>query len=343
MKLIPDAAPLPPSFTLATGLGAGLSRRRLRGSDFHRPTRGVRMHGPPADHHGRAEAYALVLPSNAAYSHITSCRLHRLPLSYAMEKDLRLHVLCPIEQAHVRREGVVGHRALHPRAITEVEGLRVVDLADTWVDLGELVGRGKPVGVDDLIVIGDTCATRLGSVAPLRRALAQRVRPRGKKALLEALESIRVGSWSPRETVCRIMFVRAGLPEPSLNEPIYASWDPESLLGYGDLVWRIELSSGRDIKVIGEYQGREFHSTEAQRAHDRRRADSFRRDGWLVIEIWDVDVNSTEARAATIRQFAKELQVDEGDLNFDEAEPRFFSRHAIDLALQRQAGREASC
>jgi hypothetical protein len=230
---------------------------------------------------------------------------------------------------------------LHQRGVTDVSGLRVIDLADTWVDLGELVGRGKPVGLDDLIVIGDSCATRLDSVLPLRRALAKRVRPRGKNSLLEALEYIRVGSWSPRETMCRLMFVRVGLPEPLLNAPICASWDPRLLLGYGDLVWRIEVAGGREIKVIGEYQGAEFHSGDQQRAHDEARSELLGRDGWIVLEIWNADVKTVDSRIATVRRFAHELEVDVETLNLGQAEPRFFSRHAMELALQRNGRRAA--
>lgn len=328
-------------FTVGQGRLAGLTGRDLRRPDLHCPCRGVRARDACADLTSQASALSLVLPETAAFSHLTAARLHRLPLSYSMEEDQRLHTIVPVDRPQVRREGVVGHRMVHPRSVTEVAGLRVVDLPDTWVDLGELVGRGRPVGLDDLIVVGDACATRLESLAPLRHALAKRTRPRGKKTLTEALESIRVGSWSPRETTCRLMFLRAGLPEPTLNEPIYASWDPQLLLGYGDLVWRIELPDGRVLKVIGEYQGHDFHAGEAQRGHDEVRRRRFARDGWIVIEMWNDDVTSPEAREVTIRRFAAALEVATETLTFAAAEPRFFSRHAMDLALQRSARRFA--
>ena len=53
-----------------------------------------------------------------------------------MEEDARLHIIGPIDEPQVRRQGLVGHRMLHQRAIVDLLGLRVVDLADTWVDLG---------------------------------------------------------------------------------------------------------------------------------------------------------------------------------------------------------------
>ena len=60
-----------------------------------------------------------------------------------------------------------------------------------------------------------------------------------------------------------------------------------------------------------------------------------------MIEIWNADVCTTEARQSTVRRFARELEVDEDTLTLSLAEPRFFSRHAIDLALQRNARRAA--
>jgi hypothetical protein len=322
-------------FSVAHGRALGYTDRQLASESLARPFRGVRSIALPASLVERAEALVCVLPLGAAFSHTTSALLHGLPLSYALEADERLHVTRRIDAPHLRRANVVGHRALHARAVVARDGLPVVDLADTWVDLGEMVGRGKPMGLDDAIVIGDACATVLRSVNPLRQALGRRVRPRGKVLLTEALELIRVGAWSPRETQARIMFVRAGLPEPRPNRAIFASWDPDLLLGYGDLVWRLDLPSGRKVRLIGEYQGADFHSGKEQRAHDEVRRAGFERDGWTVIEIWAADMARSDARWATIRRFADELEVPEAALTLHDTDPHFFSRHAIDAASIR--------
>lgn len=322
-------------FTLATGREHGLTDKQLRAAGLHTPTSGVRMIAPPDGLVEQARAISLVLPRGAAFSHVTAARLHGWPLSYAMEEDTRLHVIDRIDRPHLRRAGLVGHRALHPRAIVTVHGLPVVGAADTWVDLGELVGRGKPVGLDDLIVAGDAAATLLGGVAPLRVAIERRIRPRGKMTLLEALEWIRVGAASARETVCRLMFVRAGLPEPRLNRPIFASWDATLLLGIGDLVWEITRDDGSVKRLVGEYQGAEFHSSQDQRRRDGIRSEGLLRDGWPVQEIWNEHVNSTQARHGTVTRFARELEFPRDDLDLQAAEPRFFSRHAMELAMQR--------
>lgn len=330
----PDEGAVEPEgpFSVRAGLASGLTVRVLNSDRYVRPTRGVRSAAPPASLVGRAEAFMRVFPTMASFSHLTAARLHGLPLSYAMEADERLHVVRPITQSRIRRADVVGHRAFHPRCITSVEGLPVVDLADTWVDLGELVARGKPVGLDDLIMVGDAVATRLHGIQPLHDALARRVRPRGKVTLLEALEEIRVGSASPRETLARLMLVRCGLPEPALNMPIHG---PDgSLLGIGDLVWK-------KPKVIGEYQGAEFHDGENERARDGVRRRGLEADGWIVAEIWNADMITTNARHDCVRRFASAVGVEESGLTLASCEPQFFSRHAMELALVREDRRSS--
>lgn len=315
------------AFSVKAGLASGLTVRVLNSDRYVRPTRGVRSTATPASLVDRAAAFVQVFPKTASFSHLTAARLHVLPVSYAMEADERLHVVCPISQSRIRRADVVGHRAFHPRSITLVDGLPVVDLADTWVDLGELVARGKPVGLDDLIVVGDAIATRLHGIQPLRDALARRVRPRGKATLLEALEEVRVGSASPRETLARLMLVRSGVPQPALNKPIHG---PDgSLLGIGDLVWKRP-------KVIGEYQGAEFHDGENERARDGVRRRGLEADGWRVEEIWHEDMSTTSARHDCVRRFSRALSVDESGLTLGSCEPQFFSRHAMELALVRE-------
>lgn len=270
---------------------------------------------------------------------MTAAQLLGLPLPAAVQADLRLHAIRPIAHAQTRIEGVVGHRFHHPREIIAAHGVQVVGPADTWVDMGELVGRGKPVGLDDLVILGDACATRIGAVAPLRYALSRRNRPRGKRTLQEALGLIRFGSASPMETLVRVMFVRVGLPEPLLNEPVYASDGSGRLLGFGDLVWKIDRPGERPVKVIGEYQGEEFHSSQDQREHDAARRLDFENDGWIVHEIWKRDVTGNQARRDLVERVAWSLGIPAVDLQVSEVGPRFFSQHAIDAAIQRGMGR----
>ncbi|HEX5968305.1 MAG TPA: hypothetical protein VFY88_07515 [Intrasporangium sp.] len=194
------------------------------------------------------------------------------------------------------------------------------------MDLGELIGPGKPVGLDDVIILGDAVALRLGSVQPLRDALEKRVRPRGKLTLLEALEWIRYGAESPGETRTRLFLVRAGLPEPELNRPIVT--EDRVWLGRPDLMWRKQ-------KVLIEYQGEQYHAGEKAREADEDRHGGFRGDGWTVVPVWKDDVNSLERRRMLVLHMALVLGVPAEALRLDECEPRFFSRRMLELAATR--------
>ena len=189
-------------FTVAEGRAAGLRGADLRRNRIHAPTRAVRTAAAPSTLRARAEAFAVAMPCDTAFSHVTAALLLGLPLSAAVEEQELLDVMRPTGVAQVRRRGCHGHRGLERREVVVVGGLRVVGLADTWVDLGELVGRG--LGLDDLVVAGDAVARRLdlqqvddgsgaagSGAALLGAALHARVRPRGKALLASALPLVR--------------------------------------------------------------------------------------------------------------------------------------------------------
>jgi hypothetical protein len=257
-----------------------------------------------------------------AFSHFTAARLHGLPLPRALDAEQPLHVIRDAEVGAVRRQGVVGHRGLLTRDVVTIHGVPAISAADTWVDMGELIAPGIPLGLDDLIVLGDAVANLCGSVEPLLVALERRVAPRGKLTLLEALEFIRVGSESPGETRSRLVLVRAGLPEPELNKPVYG---PGRLwLGRPDMRWKKH-------RTLLEYQGREFHDGEEQRAKDEVRFAGFSDHGWTVVPVWNDDVNTDEARVALVLRVADELKYPRASLQLTAIHPRFFSTRMLEL------------
>ncbi|WP_141844827.1 hypothetical protein [Humibacillus xanthopallidus] len=241
----------------------------------------------------------------------------------ALDDDDSIHVVRDARDGAIRRRGLIGHRGLLSREVVTFAGLPVTSPAETWVDMGELIRPGMPLGLDDLVVMGDAVATRLGSVDPLHEALSARVAPRGKLTLLEALTWIRVGSESPGETRTRLVLVRAGLPEPELNQPIVAVGD--RWLGRPDMRWVAQ-------RALLEYQGREFHDSDEQRAQDKVRFQRFGDDGWSVIEVWDEDVNTDAARMALVLRAAEELGQPREGLELTDIHPRFFSTRMLELA-----------
>lgn len=292
-------------FTVGRARAAGLRDGDLRA--LHRPTRAVRMLARPGSLVERATAFAVALPPDAAFSHATAARLLGLPLPAALESEVLLDVMRPTGRSRTRRAGCRGHRGLESREVVLCHGVRVVGGADTWCDLGELPGGSMTV--DDLVVAADAL---LGPPHPLvvgtlSAALERRVRPRGRGALLDALTLARRGSRSPMETRARLMFVRAGFPEPEVNGVVRdanGGWLLE-----GDLVWRRQ-------RVVGEYQG-EAHADRRRRSSDAQRAGLARDEGWTVLELWAEDIWSPPRRRTTLRRFAAALGVDPATLRIE--------------------------
>jgi hypothetical protein len=169
-------APFSTSMAREHGLGPG----RLRRSDLVHPTRGAHARSVPADLVEKAGAFAVGLPAERAFSHLTAAALLGLPLPSGLEGIARngpLHVMSPTADGQTRRAGCTGHRGLESRQTSTVHGVRVVEAADTWCDLGEL---GRRLSVDDLVVLGDAVVAKVSSgVADaqwmLRRPLEARV------------------------------------------------------------------------------------------------------------------------------------------------------------------------
>jgi hypothetical protein len=303
--VLPDAMRTRP-FTVAELRDAGLPRSRLRHPGLHLPTRSVRSVAPVDTVLDRAIAFAAALPGDCAFSHATAALILGLPLPQRFEAQTALDVMRPSHHTPIRRRGCVGHRGLETRMVVEASGLRVVAPVDTWVDLGELTLRG--LTVDDLVVAGDVVVGRLRpGDPPLSDAVASRSRPRGASGLVRAAALVRPGSRSPMETRSRLMFHRAGFPEPEVNSVVrdaQGGWLLE-----GDLVWR-------QHRVIGEYQGA-HHASIKRRSADSSRASSVEEHGWRVLEIFADDVLAGARRRACLTRFARAMRLDVADLRID--------------------------
>ncbi|MFW5471966.1 hypothetical protein ACOCJ5_01520 [Knoellia sp. CPCC 206450] len=320
------AKPLPEGlaggpFSTARARELGVGPSRLRRAGLVHPTRGAHAVEAPVTLTERAAAFAAGMPSARAFSHLTAARLLGLPLpgGLAVEADAgALHVMAHTDDGQVRRKGCVGHRGLEIRATSEVDGLQVVDPAHSWVDLGEL--RCGRLTRDDLVVLGDAAVALLDSwsgqqvrsgartsagVRALHEALHGRVRPRGKVMLAHALEVIRPRVRSPMETRARLMFVRAGFPEPEAGGLI--TDEDGEFLAEGDLVWRAR-------RVVAEYQGA-HHAEIGRRSADSGRRHLLERSGWQVRELFAEDVYRAPRRQAALEAVAAMLGLDPSTLH----------------------------
>jgi hypothetical protein len=283
------------AFTTSEALELEVGTKRLRGSDLSRPFHGVRTAAPVDGVVALAEAARLVLPDDIAFSHCTSAMIHGLPLPAVREHLEPMHVMRRTGLNRTLRASCLPHRGLETRGTDTRKGLPVVGLADTWCDLGPLLGH------DDLVVLGDQVANRLGSVEPLRTALGARVRARGAVRLREALRWIRLGSGSPMETRTRLLFARSGLPEPELNAKV--EHDDGGFLCWADFYWRKQ-------GVIGEYQG-DHHFGSFDRGDDDISRRLLAEDAdHKYIEVTKKDFFNAGRRHAMLTRFAHFLGVD---------------------------------
>jgi GNAT superfamily N-acetyltransferase len=306
----------PGPFSTAQARRLGVPAARLGRGDLVHPTRGAHAAEAPSTLVARAAAFQIALPDRRAFSHLTAAVLWGLPLPASVEGlaagvDAPLHVIAPTADGRAVRPGVVGHRGLEWRAVASPPGtgLRVVDVADTWCDLGELP-RGV-LTLRDLVVAGDAAVALLDARAGravgtrlLREALRGRNRPRGAVVLRQALALVRAGVRSPMETRARLMFVDAGFPEPEVNAPV--TDEAGEWLAEGDLVWRRQ-------RVVGEYQG-EHHADRRRRSEDAFRRTLLEEHAWRVRELWAEDVRRGPRRVATLTSFARALGLDPGRL-----------------------------
>lgn len=326
---IPDE--LGHAFTVADARKAGVTGSRLRGRDFDAPYRGVRVvrgstdtggpDGPEAadrvrgdgtrwdssrpdvtgeakgvadtrELRQRALVFALTMPSNQFFTHVTAAVLWGLPVPAALLRnafgrlrDLDVGVLAPLR--HPRHAGVRGHQLKRGRAhvVThEVHRVRLTTPASTWVSLGSVI-----VDHYDLVAVADAVVRErifhddppaLATLEQLRRALAAGRRV-GGPALRQALPRVRTRSASRMETRCRLILADAGLPEPELNYVV--------LDRVGEFVACVDLAYPAE-KIAIEYEG-EHHLRDAEQwAKDIARYEALAAAGWLVIRITKADV-----------------------------------------------------
>lgn len=276
-------------FTVKQADAQGLTRAQVRGIPALAPTAGLRMPGPPPSVEAYAAAYALVLPAPWAYSHVTAARLHGLPLPSRWSPSEPLDVMRS-RDAPVRRPGVRARYGLERRRPVVVRGLPVTDVATTWCDLaGQLE-------LDDLVVLGDAeLRRRAGAggrhrIEDLRAAHLLCTGGRGAKARARALELVRVGSESPGETRARLLFLRAGLPEPELNVDVGGA---ERWVARVDFLWAKQ-------KVVVEYEGDHHRTDRAQWQWDIHRVRELEALGYRVVRMTGADLRDPVRREALL-------------------------------------------
>lgn len=216
----------------------------------------------------RCRAYAPRLAPWQFFSHETALALLGVPTP-DWPYSVRIHVSAHRPAREPRTSGVTGHRlqVREPATITSPQGFPVEHPVRAWRQTAGLWG------LDDLIVAADALLSGpapLAEIGDLREEIALMGDSRSH-VLTRALREARIGVRSPRESVLRLVLVRAGLPEPLLNWPLH---DAD-----GEFVAELDLAYPQ-WRVAPEYDGR-IHAEDARQfAKDADRWDRIRRAGW---------------------------------------------------------------
>ncbi|MFV8402937.1 hypothetical protein [Dermabacter hominis] len=158
--------------------------------------------------------------------------------------------------------------------------LRIMSRERTFLDLATVLNPFELVAVGDYLVRRprpnyEGRSQPYCTIACLKDARERYPRIDGATNTRWALDNIRVGSDSPQETLCRLLLVETGLPEPQLNTPIPLPGG--IVVPDRDLVYP-------DQKVVVEYQG-SSHEEPQRAARDRYHAEILREEGWEVVPI----------------------------------------------------------
>jgi hypothetical protein len=278
-------------FTFRDALTRGVTRERTRSSDLDRPFRGIRApQAPDRSFLQSCEAYAAGMADDQYFSHLTAARLLGLPLPWRLQDSSLLHVTSKLPRRAPRARGVVGHHA-EPKRVhgATVEGLRITSAIQTWCDLATVLS------VRELIVIGDALVRRkqpLATLAELRQAVEGWGGRRGARKQREALEAVRAGVDSPKETEVRLIIVGAGLPEPSVNATIRNARG--EFIALGDLVYL-------GYRILVEYDGAHHFAGDEQFYKDIDRLDAVMEEKWRVVRLNKTHLRRPEVIVAKVR------------------------------------------
>lgn len=254
-------------FTTATAREHGLSLTVLQGARFTRLWRDVYLHRAlPLTPTVLAAGAALVLPTTAVASHLTAAELLGAQVPWSPPP----HFWLP--QTFTGRDitGIHLHRYDIEPASVEVDGLRVTNGANTFIDLATVLDLVQLVAVGDSLV-------RAGRTDP--EQLMHAAREKGRRNIRKARGAasyVRLRVDSTPESRTRMLLCLAGLPEPCVNLDIVS--DRGLWLARPDL-------SYPSLRIAIEYDGRHHVEDHDQWDRDIRRVERMVREGWIVIVV----------------------------------------------------------
>ncbi|MDO5753748.1 endonuclease domain-containing protein [Arthrobacter sp.] len=189
-----------------------------------------------------------------------------------------------------RRRGINGHLlTLGPEDVVHIAGVPVTSLQRTLLDIA------AKLSIDELVAVGDqiVCAHHRSfgrqtwpkvQLDVLKLYVARHSGARGMSRLKAAMELVRVGADSPRETMLRLIIARSALPNFEHNVEI------RDAAGRGMVGPDLGCE---EYKTCIEYDGK-HHFTSEQQMKDHDRDFVTKSLGWHQVLINNDDIRSGE-------------------------------------------------
>ena len=209
-------------------------RGRVRRRGWDRLSHGVHLPAQTRSLVEELQAWRLVLPRGAAFSHLTAAALRGWWLPAGIVHPI--FVAMSNDDPRARRPGLFVCRHTNPFAFNLIDGLPVTTAAET------LLAAARDLGVLDLVIMADA-ALRLKHCSVTDLLIAARQRRRGAPLLRSVIPLLDPRSESPWESVMRVLHQAAEIPVT----PQYEVFDE-----FGRFVARVDLRMSTTVPCTGK-------------------------------------------------------------------------------------------
>jgi very-short-patch-repair endonuclease len=252
---------------VALGYGADAIHHRIRAGRLHPRYRGVYSVGHRIlTPKGHIRAAVLAYGPQAVASHYSAARLWNLWHSNRVKYDVTVPGTSRKSRPRIR---VHRARRLHPDDITEIDGIPVISVARTILDLAALL---RPSALVKLIEQAER--EELFDLRAIDAVLSRAGGHRGAKRLKRALKAYRPPPTTKSGLERRMLreLHAAGMPKPTINTLVAGH--------EADLYFRA-------ARLIVEVDGHPYHDSPRAFETDRIKDAAWQRAGQAVIRITD--------------------------------------------------------
>jgi len=202
----------------------------------------------------------------------TALQIMSVALPNRLEDWDEVHIVVNDRDTRPHRNGVIAHWTSLPlKPWRKIRGFPVLHPIEHWLQIDHATA-------DEMTEIGDGFLRRKNpylTSEEMQRRLDSLHGMRGVRRAREAMRLVRAGTDSIYESKTRLVLVRAGLPSPDVNPPI---WCP--VMGFE---YHVDMAYPA-AKIAIEFDGR-VHADDQQRAVDADKTRNLQELGWMVITV----------------------------------------------------------